>query len=149
MKGLSFTRVLAILLIFALVLPGCGKKVEEPDKTKPEQPDKEVTAEADMEDTEPEEEEIPPEQMDLIKYNYYAELNNQIVEILDSIEYYYQVVDYTEEFSLLPDTGLTYGYRVYGNNTDVLEDCLLLADMDPSYGDMDTLDKDMADSHGA
>ncbi len=149
MKGLSFTRVLAILLIFALVLPGCGKKVEEPDKTKPEQPDKEVTAEADMEDMEPEEEEIPPEQMDLIKYNYYVELNNQIVEILDSIEYYYQVVDETEEFSLLPDTGLTYGYRVYGNNTDVLEDCLLLADMDPSYGDMDTLVKDMADSLGA
>lgn len=149
MKKSSLTKVLAILLIFALVLPGCGKKIEEPDKTKPEQPAKEASAEADAEDTESEEEEIPPEQMDLIKYNYYVELNNQIVEIVDSIECYYQVVDYTEEFSLLPDTGLTYGYRVSGNNTDVLEDCLLLADMEPSYGELDTLVKEMADPLGA
>lgn len=149
MKKCSLTKVLAIMLIFALILPGCGKKVEEPDKTKPEQPAREASADADTEDTESEEEEIPPEQMDIIKYNYYVELNNQIVEILESIEYYYQVVDYTEEFSLLPDTGLTYGYRVSGNNTDVLENCLLLADMEPSYGEMDTLVKNMADSLGA
>lgn len=149
MKKCSLTKVVAVMLIFALILPGCGKKVEEADKTKPEQPTKEAPVEADIEDTESEEEEIPPEQMDLIKYNYYVELNNQIVEIVDSIEYYYQVVDYTEEFSLLPDTGFTYGYRVSGNNTDVLEDCLLLADMEPSYGELDTLVKEMADPLGA
>lgn len=145
MKKCSLTKVLAVMLIFALVLPGCGKKVEEPEKTKPEQPAAEASAGAEAEDMSSEEEEIPPEQMDLIKYNYYVELNNDIVEVMDCIDCYYQVVDYAEEFSLLPDTGLTYGYSIYGKNTDTLEDCLLLADMDPDYGEMDDLVKEMAD----
>ena len=81
----------------------------------------------------------------MIKYNYYVTLNNEILEIIDSLDYYYEVVDFTEEFSLIPDTGLTYGYRVYGQNTDTLEDCLLLADMDPDYGEMDDLVKEMAE----
>ena len=65
--------------------------------------------------------------------------------ILDSIGYFYDVVDYTEEFSLLPDTGLTYGYRVYGKNTDIIDDCLQLADMEPDYGELDDLVREMAD----
>lgn len=145
MKKGGLTKLLAALLIVVLALSGCGKKVEKPDKTKPERPSQETSAEAGAEDGESEEEEIPPEQMDLIKYNYYVELNNQIIDILDSIDYYFEVVDYAEEFSLLPDTGLTYGYRVYGHNTDVLDDCLLLADMEPSYGEMDSLIKEMAE----
>lgn len=91
------------------------------------------------------EETLSAEQMDLIKYNYYVDLNNDIVDILDSIGYYYDVVDYTEEFSLLPDTGLTYGYRVYGKNTDIIDDCLQLADMEPDYGELDDLVREMAD----
>lgn len=145
MKKSSLTKPAAILLVFVFVLSGCGKKEEkETDKTKPEAPKVETTAEPE-EDAAPEEEEIPPEQMDLIKYNYYVELNNDIVEIIDSINYYYEVVDYTEEFSLLPDTGLTYGYRIYGKNTDILDDCLQLADMEPDYGELDTLVKEMAE----
>lgn len=149
MKSNRLTKLIAVLLIFVFVLSGCGKKVEEPEKTKPEQPEQETfagaEAELEAESESTEEDEIPPEQMDLIKYNYYVELNNDIVEIMDSINYYYEVVDYAEEFSLLPDTGLTYGYRVYGKNTDTLEDCLMLADMDPDYGEMDELVKEMAD----
>ena len=145
MKSNRLTKLIAVLLIFVFVLSGCGKKVEEPEKTKPEQPEQETFAGAEAESESTEEDEIPPEQMDLIKYNYYVELNNDIVEIMDSINYYYEVVDYAEEFSLLPDTGLTYGYRVYGKNTDTLEDCLMLADMDPDYGEMDELVKEMAD----
>lgn len=145
MKKSSLTKPAAILLVFVFVLSGCGKKEEkETDKTKPEAPKVETAAEPE-EDAASEEEEIPPEQMDLIKYNYYVELNNDIVEIIDSINYYYEVVDYTEEFSLLPDTGLTYGYRIYGKNTDILDDCLQLADMDPDYGELDTLVKEMAE----
>ncbi len=149
MKKSILTKMLALLLVFAFVLQGCGKKEEEPQKTKPEAPDKEAAQEDPVQEETPEEEEIPPEQMDLIKYNYYVELNNQIVEILDSVFYYYQVVDQAEEFSLLPDTGLTYGYRVYGNNTDTLEACIQLADMDPDYGEMDTLVKEMAEPMAA
>lgn len=146
MKRGALTKFLAVLMIFALLLPACGKKAEEkPDKTKPEAPEVKTEAEPEAEAAEPEEEELSPEQMDLIKYNYYVDLNNDIVEIVDSINYYYEVVDYTEEFSLLPDTGLTYGYRVYGKNTDILDDCLQLADMDPDYGELDTMVKDMAE----
>ncbi len=145
MKQGILKKCMAVLLMLALVLSGCGKKAEEsPEKTKPQAPKEEAAPEPE-EDTSSEEDEIPPEQIDLIKYNYYVELNNDIVEIVDSINYYYEVVDYTEEFSLLPDTGLTYGYRVYGKNTDILDDCLQLADMEPSYGEMDTLVKDMAE----
>ncbi len=149
MKKNILTRMTALFLVFAFILQGCGKKEEEPQKTKPEAPDKETVQEEPVQEETPEEEEIPPEQMDLIKYNYYVELNNQIVEILDSVFYYYQVVDQAEEFSLLPDTGLTYGYRVYGNNTDTLETCIQLADMDPDYGEMDTLVKEMAEPMAA
>lgn len=145
MKKNSLAKLLAMFLVTAVVLPGCGNSGEEEPRTaKRIEQTEETSADAQAtEDAENPEDEIPPEQMDLIKYNYYVELNNDIVEIMDSIGYYYEVVDYAEEFSLLPDTGLTYGYRVYGKNTDILDDCVLLADMEPSYGEMDAMVKEM------
>ncbi|MCI8614619.1 MAG: YiiG family protein [Lachnospiraceae bacterium] len=163
MRKEILAKAAALLLTLAFVLAGCGNKAKEEWQTLKQdrtdgkenaaQQEDADTAEDDMasgkENTAAGEEDIPPEQMDLIKYNYYVELNNQLIEILNSIDYYYQVVEDAEEFSLLPDTGLTYGYRVYGNNTDTLEDCLLLADMEPSYGDVDALVKEMAQPLGA
>lgn len=144
MKKNNLTKMTAMILVMVIVLAGCGNsKEEEPRETKRVERDRESFPEAEEVETEEAENEIPPEQMDLIKYNYYVELNNDIVEIMDSINYYYEVVDYAEEFSLLPDTGLTYGYRVYGKNTDILDDCVLLADMEPSYGEMDAMVKEM------
>lgn len=136
-------RKTAMVLALTLALAGCGTGKESSSSATSatettEETTRETTAEA-------EEETYSPEEMDLIKYNYYVDLNNDIVEVLDSLGYYFEVVDYTEEFSLLPDTGLTYGYRVYGQNTDILDDCLYLADMEPSYGEMDTLIKEMAE----
>ena len=131
----------AALVLISLALSGCSQKE---DSSSAERTLAETTVE-EIEETTTEEETLSPEQMDLIKYNYYVELNNDIIEILDSIGYYFDVVDYTEEFSLLPDTGLTYGYRVYGKNSDIIDDCLQLSDMEPDYGDMDTLVKDMAE----
>lgn len=133
----------AMVLALTLSLAGCGTGKESSSSATSatettEETTRETTAEA-------EEETYSPEEMDLIKYNYYVDLNNDIVEVLDSLGYYFEVVDYAEEFSLLPDTGLTYGYRVYGQNTDILDDCLYLADMEPSYGEMDTLIKKMAE----
>ncbi len=147
-------RTTAAILLSALMLAGCGTKdtdglpFEKPVRESAKAPDEETEEEPSGETGGLEEEEGPglsPEQMDLIKFNYYVDLNNDIVDILDSIDYYYTVVDYTEEFSLLPDTGLTYGFRVYGKNSDIIDDCLLLADMEPDYGELDDLVKEMAD----
>ena len=80
---------------------------EDADTTEEETDAQETDETADMEM------DITPEQMDLIKYNYYVDLNNEIVEVFEDINNYYQVVDYTEEFALLPDSGLTYGYSIY------------------------------------
>ena len=151
MKKSSFTKMMAVLLVMVIVLSGCGSSNEEEAR----EPKRKDQGEATFAETkkseevgEPEsgesaEDEISPEQMDLIKYNYYVMLNNDMVEILDSIGYYYEVVDYEEEFSLLPDTGLTYGYRVYGKNTATLDYCVMFADMEPSYGELDTMVKQM------
>ena len=68
MKKNILTRMTALFLVFAFILQGCGKKEEEPQKTKPEAPDKETVQEEPVQEETPEEEEIPPEQMDLIKY---------------------------------------------------------------------------------
>ena len=141
MRKKGFAKI-SLALCADLTLSGCGmgKKEELPT----------TTAETTVETKEETKETVPeetysPEEMELIKYNYYVDLNNDIVEVIDSIGYYFEVVDYTEEFSLLADTGLTYGYRVYGKNTDILDDCLLLADMEPDYGEMDQLVKEMAE----
>lgn len=136
-------RKTATVLAAALTVSGCSMgNTGRPETTAETETVEETTRET---TTEAEEETYSPEEMDLIKYNYYVDLNNDIIEIIDSIGYYFEVVDYAEEFSLLPDTGLTYGYRVYGKNTDIIDDCLYLADMEPSYGEMDDLIKEMAE----
>ena len=148
MKKSSLTKMMAVLLVTAMVLSGCGSSREE-ESREPErkQPVGETSSEMEIpkgeEEAESAEDEISPEEMDLIKYNYYVNLNNSMIDVLDYIDCYYQVVDYTEEFSLLPDTGLTYGYSIYGKNTDILDDCVMLADMEPSYGEMDAMVKEM------
>ncbi len=139
-KKWMLTKSAAVLML-ALALTACGEKEGR------SLPEEETTTEAETteEETAPEEETLSPEDMELIKYNYYVDLNNDIVEVIDSIGYYFEVVGEQEEFSLLPDTGLTYGYRVYGKNTDIIEDCLMLADMEPKYDELDPLVKEMAE----
>lgn len=147
MKKSSLTKITAALVVTAIVLSGCGSAEKEPERENRKGLDREVFTEmAESESTQETEDTadgFTPEEMDLIKYNYYVELNNDIVEIMDSIDYYFEVVAYEEEFSLLPDTGLTYGYRVYGKNTDILDDCVMLADMEPDYGELDIMVKKM------
>lgn len=142
-KGLT---KMAFMLAASLTLTGCGMGGAGMSKTTEAETETETVEETTRETTTAAEEEtFSPEEMDLIKYNYYVDLNNDIIEIVDSIGYYFEVVGYEEEFSLLPDTGLTYGYRVYGKNTDIIDDCLYLAEMEPSYGKMDELIKEMAE----
>ncbi len=145
----------AAILFCALMLAGCGTQggndpsFQKPVRESVKAPAEEAAEEPANHDTpgsnEEEDTTLSPEEMDLVKFNYYVDLNNDIVDILDSIGYYYTVVDYSSEFSLLPDTGLTYGFRVYGKNSDIIDDCLLLADMEPDYGELDDLVKEMAE----
>lgn len=147
-------KTLAAALTASLALSGCGQaggavkeKLEAMKETAAAKADTETKTEAETE-TEPEtapEETLSPEQMELVKYNYYVDLNNDIVKLLDDIDYYYQVVEYQEDFSLIPDSGHTYGYRISGFNTDIIDDCLELSGLEPAYDTLDPLVKEMAD----
>lgn len=146
MIKLTKGRAAAAVLIMALAVSGCGQKGSFNPK---EKTGTTAQAETDLkEETEeeaPEEETLSPEDMELIKYNYYVDLNNDIVTILDDIDYYFQVVEYQEEFALIQDSGHTYGYRVRGINSDILDDCLDLSEMEPAFESLDPLVKEMAD----
>lgn len=134
---------LAAALAVCMAVPGCGAKAQKSEKSGNhfgEGASVETTQASEAAEQETEEE-IDPETMDRIKYNIYVELNNDMVEIMDDIYYYYAVVGDEEEFTLLPDSGLTYGYRIVGKNADTLDDAVLVADMEPSYGDMDQMVK--------
>lgn len=136
----------AIALLLALVLSGCGQKEGGSDaKKETKTRETETTAVETEAKTEAEEETLSPEQMELVKYNYYVELNNDILDVMDDIDSYFAVVDYAEEFALLPDTGYTYGFNISGKNTDIIDDCLQLADMEPAYEEMDAMVKEMAE----
>lgn len=146
----NILRKASILLLLALIMSGCGQKNDSKGGAKETAAGKtETTAEAKKateaaKETAPEET-LSPEQMELVKYNYYVELNNDILDILDDIDYYFMVVDYAEEFALLPDTGYTYGFSISGKNTDIIDDCLQLADMEPAYDELDAMVKEMAE----
>ncbi len=144
----KFRKAVVIALI-PMALSGCGEGMLHQD---PPQATNEAEAEEGstnggetQEEASPEEETLSPEDMDFIKYNYYVEFNNDIIDVLDNIDAYYQVVDHAEEFALLPDSGLTYGYRIYGKNPDIIDDCLYLSGEEPDYGQLDVLVQEMAD----
>ena len=134
-------KTAAAAIIMALAVSGCGQKADDGAK-------KAETTAAAEETTEEEtpEETISPEQMQLIKYNYYVELNNDIVTVLDNIDYYYTVVEDAEEFALVKDSGKPYGYRISGLNTDILDDCMELSQMEPAFEDLDPMIGEMENS---
>lgn len=138
----------AIILLLSFVLSACGQKAGGTDAKKDTTaPETETTVQETEAKTEAEEEEetLSPEQMELVKYNYYVDLNNDILDVLDDIDAYFMVVDYTEEFALLPDSGYDYGFDISGKNTDIIDDCLQLADMEPAFDELDGMVKEMAE----
>ena len=131
-------RGLALLLaLLLLVSAGCtpsgssddGKATGAPTPT----PTQKATPTPEPEET------LDPEVVDQIKYNIYVELNNKMVDVLDTLYDYYEVVEYADEFALLPDSPYTYKYGISGYNTDILEDAQLVAEMEPAYETLDSL----------
>ena len=144
-KGIIGTA-LASVCVAVLVVSGCGENINElKENARAKVLSEPVMAAEETEEEGTEEESVSPEQMDLIKYNYYVELNNEIVKLMDDIDYYYEVVEYDEEFALIPDSGYTYGYRIRGFGKDLADDCIQLADMEPAYETLDPLIKEMAE----
>lgn len=143
-KSLTGKAVIAAA-VMVLALAGCTEKAPKMREEGATVEKATVPPETDAAGEEIVEETLSPEQMEMVKYNYYVELNNDIIKILDNIDYYYEVVNYEEEFSLIQDSGLTYGYRISGVNSDIVDDCLQLASMEPAYDTLDPLMKEIAE----
>ena len=131
-------RGLALLLaLLLLVSAGCsflgstdgGKETGTPTFTPTQKP----TPTPEPEET------LDPELVDQIKYNVYVELNNKMVSVLDTLYDYYEVVEYADEFALIPDSPYSYKYGISGYNTDILEDAGLVATMEPAFDPLDGL----------
>ncbi len=145
MKRRTLTGLLALLAAAAvLTTSGCSKKAEssgssiEAMTTAPSQPQTTTEAAA-------EEETLDAETMDLIKYNIYVQLNNYMVEVLDSLYSYYIVVENAEEFALIPDSGYSYKFDISPFNSDIIDDALAVASMEPAYETLDDLTLQIAE----
>lgn len=162
MNRLFFQRraVLAALLIaLVLALSGCAGQEDTVQPGEPSEPVQDLpAAEPDPDDGAPQtsepspddeasssEEEIDPETMDVIKYNIYVEMNNYMVEMLDTIDSYYTVVMPDDEFSFVPDSGYDYKYDISPYNSDIIDDALLVAEMEPAYETLDALTLEIAE----
>lgn len=85
------------------------------------------------------EESYDPEVVDAAKYNIYVQMNNKIVDVLDTLYDYYEVVEYADEFALIPDSQYTYKYGISGYNTDLLDDAEFVAGLEPAFEPLDDL----------
>lgn len=131
-KSKVISTILTICMAVSM-LTGCGKTKEViVEETTTESSSRRDRGEGT-------EETIDPEIMETVKYNLYVELNNYIVEVLDNIDYYYSVVEYEEEFALIPDSGLTYGYNITYLDTDILEDVAAVVKEEPAFETLDEL----------
>lgn len=136
--------VLAPAVLASAMLTGCSGQTAGK-----EEEDRKITTAA--EETESsgeetaEEPDIDPETMDIIKYNIYVEMNNYMIEVLDNLDNYYMVVEYADDFSLVPDSGYNYKFGISYLNTDIVDDALTVASMEPAYETLDGLAKEVAE----
>ena len=136
------SKKLAALLLSLLLLTasaGCdlsgGTGGKESDKPTPTQKTEPTPTPAPT----PPEETLDPETAEAVKYNVYVQMNNKIVDVLDTLYSYYEVVEYADEFALIPDSEYTYKYDISGYNTDILEDAAYVVEMAPAFEELDGL----------
>ena len=129
-RGLALLLALLLLAAAGCTPPGSaddGKETGTPVPTREPAPTPEP------------EETLDPEVVDQIKYNIYVELNNKMVDVLDTLYDYYEVVEYADEFALLPDSSYSYKYGISGYNTDILENAQYVATLEPAFETLDSL----------
>lgn len=152
LKKHRMSGLLAVCVFAAALAGGCsGKetvtKTDASKATEAVEPET-MSVAAEMEtvstadETEPE---IDPETMDIIKYNIYVEMNNYMIDVLNNIDNYYMVVEYADEFAFIPDSGYNYKYGIIYLNTDIVDDALTVASMEPAYESLDVLAKEVAE----
>lgn len=124
------TEKLLALLLALMLLASAGCAPSDPGAESTDKGEAAASADPTQEPTptqsEPEES-LDPELVDKIKYNIYVEMNNKIVDVLDTLYSYYKVVEYADEFALRSDSEYTYKYDISPYNTDLLEDAEYVA----------------------
>lgn len=137
-------KLMALLLAAALMLcAGCASSDPEVKSTQPPAvPTQEPTPTPTPDEPE---ETLDPEVVDKVKYNVYVEMNNKIVDVLDTLYSYYEVVEYADEFALRADSQYTYKYDISPYNTDLLEDAEYVASLEPAFEELDALTLEILD----
>lgn len=135
----------ACMLLAAAAAGGCSGQSSEKETG-----EQKITtaAQKEAEDTDGEasaDQEIDPETMDVIKYNIYVELNNYMIEVLENLDNYYTVVEYADDFSFIPDSGYDYKFGIRYLNTDIIDDALTVASLEPAYEKLDQLAMEVAE----
>ena len=129
-------RGLALLLALLLLTSAGCSSLGSRDDSKPTDtpaPTQKPTPTPEPEET------LDPELVDYWKYNTYVELNNKMVNVLNTLYDYYKVVEYADEFALKSDSSYSYKYGISGYNTDILEDAQFVATLEPAYETLDNL----------
>lgn len=152
MKKRTLSRLIITTLLTTTLLTGCGSSNDAPENKSAGNfatPKSEVSAassetEASGEGTSTPDDEIDAETMEFIKYNIYVEVNNYIIKLLNNINSYYTVVADADEFSLIPDSGYSYGYDISGLNSSIVDDAITVSQMEPAFEELDTLVAELA-----
>lgn len=140
------TKKLAAFLLALLLLVNAGCSLSGGGEKESDKPTETQKAEpAPTPTPAPPEETLDPETAEAVKYNVYVQMNNKIVDVLDTLYSYYEVVDYADEFALLPDSPYSYKYDISGYNTDILEDAEYVVGMTPAFEELDGLTRQILD----
>ncbi len=150
-------KFIVSILCAMLLLTSCGTKSNDvkPESSSSKEVSSSSQAESSKEESKSEEtsskpvikdkqgNEIPPETLDLIKFNTYVGMNNYMTKIVNNLGSYYTYIANEDEFKINENlyTSGDYAYRlgVSALNSDIIKDALLLAEAEPSYGILDEL----------
>lgn len=155
-KKAAYILTLTVILSASL-FTGCGSaagatSAEASTQADEPQASAEASSEAAPEDTESPDsgrhqaDDTPdPDTLATLKYNSYVQLNNSIVEVLDCLDYYDMVVADQDDFALLEDSQYSYGYKITGFDSSVVDDALAMSDTKPAYEKLDSLTKQLVE----
>lgn len=132
---IPWRKAAALALTAAMVLSGCGGK----DGGKQAQ-----ATPAPAESAEP-----TPEAQDFSKYNAYIDMAEELNDLEDALNAYFQVVDYSEEFTVMEGgdyADIKDGLQFYTSNTYPVKEAQEYAGEEPAYDAVDAAVRALGDS---